>query len=84
MVKIFVVAGFEVAGVACCSTGTFEMGYLCNQYNPFTCRDANKYVFWDAFHPTEKTNKIISDHLIPGLLAMFSHWLLLSTTFICI
>ena len=73
MVKIFVVAGFEVAGVACCSTGTFEMGYLCNQYNPFTCSDANKYVFWDAFHPTEKTNKIITDHLIPGLLAKFSH-----------
>ncbi|XP_017974736.1 PREDICTED: GDSL esterase/lipase At2g04570 [Theobroma cacao] len=65
--------GFEVTGLACCSTGTFEMSYLCSQYNPFTCSDANKYVFWDAFHPTEKTNKIISDHLIPGLLAKFSH-----------
>ncbi|KAK8289785.1 hypothetical protein V6Z12_D07G215600, partial [Gossypium hirsutum] len=64
--------GFEVTGVACCSTGTFEMSYLCNQYNPFTCSDANKYVFWDAFHPTEKTNKIISDHLIPLLLAIAS------------
>ncbi|KAK8505937.1 hypothetical protein V6N13_002593 [Hibiscus sabdariffa] len=65
--------GFEETEVACCSTGTFEMSYLCSQYNPFTCSDANKYVFWDAFHPTEKTNKIISDHLIPPLLAMFSH-----------
>ncbi|GLT94097.1 hypothetical protein SLE2022_118560 [Rubroshorea leprosula] len=64
--------GFEVSGVACCSTGTFEMSYLCSKSNPFTCPDADKYVFWDAFHPTEKTNKIISDHLIPFLLATFS------------
>lgn len=63
--------GFEVTGVACCSTGTFEMSYLCNEHSPFTCKDANKYVFWDAFHPTEKTNRIISDHLIGGLLARF-------------
>ncbi|KAH7576675.1 hypothetical protein JRO89_XS01G0129600 [Xanthoceras sorbifolium] len=64
--------GFEVAEKACCATGTFEMSYLCNQQNPFTCTDASKYVFWDAFHPTEKTNKIISGHLIPQLLATFA------------
>ncbi|PON48503.1 Lipase [Parasponia andersonii] len=59
--------GFEVAGVACCSTGTFEMSYLCSEANPLTCGDANKYVFWDAFHPSEKTNHIISTSLIPLL-----------------
>ncbi|KAK4845489.1 hypothetical protein QYF36_005753 [Acer negundo] len=64
--------GFEVAGMACCATGTFEMSYLCNERNPFTCPDATKYVFWDAFHPTEKTNKIISDLIIPQLLATFA------------
>ncbi|XP_038703637.1 GDSL esterase/lipase At2g42990-like [Tripterygium wilfordii] len=63
--------GFQVAGVACCATGTFEMSYLCNQENPFTCMDANKYVFWDAFHPTERTNQIVSEHLIPELLSRF-------------
>ncbi|KAK7823105.1 gdsl esterase/lipase, partial [Quercus suber] len=52
-------AGFDAVGVACCSTGTFEMSYLCSEHNPLTCSDANKYVFWDAFHPTEKTNHII-------------------------
>ncbi|BFG26020.1 hypothetical protein CerSpe_122950 [Prunus speciosa] len=52
--------GFEVAEVACCATGTFEMSYLCNENNPYTCKDANKYVFWDAFHPTDKTNKILA------------------------
>ncbi|KAE8693400.1 GDSL esterase/lipase [Hibiscus syriacus] len=47
--------GFEEAEAACCGTGFFEISYLCGHMNPFTCSDANKYVFWDAFHPTEKT-----------------------------
>lgn len=63
--------GFEVVEKACCSTGTFEMSYLCSEKNPYTCIDANKYVFWDAFHPTEKTNRIASNFLIPKLLAAF-------------
>lgn len=57
-------AGFEVASVACCATGMFEMGYTCNQNNLLTCRDADKYVFWDAFHPTQKTNSIIADYVV--------------------
>ncbi|KAM7274599.1 hypothetical protein ACFE04_016465 [Oxalis oulophora] len=64
--------GFEVAEIACCATGLFEMGYMCNKDNLFTCPDANKYVFWDAFHPTEKTNRIISEHIIPRLKAYWS------------
>uniref|UniRef100_A0A5B6YV26 GDSL esterase/lipase n=2 Tax=Davidia involucrata TaxID=16924 RepID=A0A5B6YV26_DAVIN len=63
--------GFEVAAAACCATGMFEMGYLCDQYNPFTCTDANKYVFWDSFHPTEKTNRIISDYVVKHVLNVF-------------
>ncbi|PSS16114.1 GDSL esterase/lipase [Actinidia chinensis var. chinensis] len=63
--------GFEVASVACCATGMFEMGYMCDKYNPFTCNDASKYVFWDAFHPTEKTNRIISDHVVKRALRQF-------------
>ncbi|KAK2377325.1 GDSL Lipase/Acylhydrolase superfamily protein [Trifolium repens] len=63
--------GFEEAEKACCSTGTFEMSYLCSDKNPLTCKDTNKYVFWDAFHPTEKTNRIASNYLIPKLFATF-------------
>ncbi|XP_010270071.1 PREDICTED: GDSL esterase/lipase At4g26790-like [Nelumbo nucifera] len=63
--------GFESVAVACCGTGIFEAGYLCDQFNPFTCSDANKYVFWDSFHPTEKTNRIISGHLMNTSLAVF-------------
>ncbi|KAI5333844.1 hypothetical protein L3X38_023976 [Prunus dulcis] len=64
--------GFEDAATACCGTGLFEMSYMCNKITPFTCSDANKYVFWDSFHPTEKTNAIIADHVFRNCLAQFS------------
>ncbi|XAR56733.1 Triacylglycerol lipase [Bertholletia excelsa] len=63
--------GFDNAAIACCATGTVEMSYMCNRLNPFTCTDANKYVFWDSFHPTEKTNAIIADHTFKTSLAQF-------------
>lgn len=63
--------GFEKVAVACCATGMFEMGYMCDKYNPFTCTDANKYVFWDSFHPSEKTNNIVAHHVVTTSLAEF-------------
>ncbi|KAJ7960314.1 GDSL esterase/lipase [Quillaja saponaria] len=60
--------GFEVVEKACCATGTVEIGYLCNQQSPFTCPDASKYVFWDAFHPTDKTNHIVTNYLLENIL----------------
>ncbi|XP_056697502.1 GDSL esterase/lipase At4g26790 [Spinacia oleracea] len=56
--------GFEYADRGCCATGFVEMGYMCDQLNPFTCKDADKYVFWDAFHPTERTNGLVAAHLM--------------------
>lgn len=63
--------GYEEAALACCATGMFEMGYACDQFNLLTCRDASKFVFWDAFHPTEKTNAIIADHMMKTALHQF-------------
>ncbi|XP_073125983.1 GDSL esterase/lipase At4g26790 [Henckelia pumila] len=63
--------GFENTAVACCGTGMVEMSYLCNEHNPYTCSDANKYVFWDSFHPTEKTNAIIAEYAVQTSLAVF-------------
>ncbi|CAI9787808.1 unnamed protein product [Fraxinus pennsylvanica] len=63
--------GFQTAVTACCGTGTFEMGYQCNEFTPFTCTDANQYVFWDSFHPTEKTNFILADYAVKTSLAIF-------------
>ncbi|KAL0001583.1 hypothetical protein SO802_015364 [Lithocarpus litseifolius] len=63
--------GFDVTSVGCCATGMFEMGYACNQNNLLTCTDADKYVFWDAFHPTQKANSVISNYLVKTVLAGF-------------
>ncbi|KAF8077370.1 hypothetical protein N665_1043s0015 [Sinapis alba] len=63
--------GLEVSSSACCGTGLFEMGFLCGQDNPLTCSDANKFVFWDAFHPTERTNQIVSDYFFKHLKNLF-------------
>ncbi|CAM8887824.1 hypothetical protein QQ045_028143 [Rhodiola kirilowii] len=63
--------GFVNAAVACCATGMFEMGYMCNRFNRFTCSDASKYVFWDSFHPTEKANQIMAEHVVKNSLAQF-------------
>ncbi|KAJ9675068.1 hypothetical protein PVL29_024141 [Vitis rotundifolia] len=53
-------SGFEVASKGCCGTGTIESVLLCNRFNPFTCKDATNYVFWDSYHPTEKVYKVLS------------------------
>jgi len=59
-------AGLFEARKACCGTGLLEVAILCNLTSIGTCVDASKYVFWDSFHPTEATNKILMDHLIPA------------------
>ncbi|WCJ37475.1 GDSL esterase/lipase At2g04570 [Euphorbia peplus] len=60
--------GFEVTSMACCATGMYEMGYACSQSSMFTCTDADKYVFWDSFHPTQKTNQIIGNYVVKHVL----------------
>ncbi|XP_013455894.2 GDSL esterase/lipase At5g22810 [Medicago truncatula] len=57
--------GLFEARKACCGTGLLEVAILCNKISIGTCADASKYVFWDSFHTTEATNKILMDHLIP-------------------
>ncbi|XP_010266001.1 PREDICTED: GDSL esterase/lipase EXL3-like [Nelumbo nucifera] len=51
--------GFEEVKKGCCGTGTIEQGILCNELNPRTCTDVSKYVFWDSYHFTERTNKAL-------------------------
>ncbi|KAG5246165.1 hypothetical protein OIU78_021927 [Salix suchowensis] len=63
--------GFENAEVGCCGSGTFEMGIMCTPDHPLTCTDADKYVFWDAFHLTDRANQIISSYLFKDLKSNF-------------
>ncbi|KAF6173221.1 hypothetical protein GIB67_026916 [Kingdonia uniflora] len=63
--------GFDSVAVGCCGTGTIELSYLCKETSPFTCKDANKYVFFDAVHPSEKLYRIVADHLMKTTLSEF-------------
>ncbi|XP_058219740.1 GDSL esterase/lipase At5g45960-like [Rhododendron vialii] len=50
--------GYTEVNKGCCGTGVSEIGTQCNGTTSL-CSDADKYVFWDAAHPTQKTNEII-------------------------
>ncbi|KAJ3693324.1 hypothetical protein LUZ60_008804 [Juncus effusus] len=56
--------GFENSVLGCCGSGLAEVVVLCNEFSPFTCADASKYVFWDSTHPTERIYHIIADHFM--------------------
>ncbi|XP_057441711.1 GDSL esterase/lipase At2g04570-like [Lotus japonicus] len=64
--------GFESTSLACCATGMFEMGYACSRGSMFSCTDASKFVFWDSFHPTEKTNGIVAKYVMQHVLSHFA------------
>ncbi|XP_062198544.1 GDSL esterase/lipase At2g04570-like [Phragmites australis] len=63
--------GFDNAVQGCCGTGLFEAGYFCSLSTSFLCRNANKYVFFDAIHPTEKLYKLLADTVINTTLHVF-------------
>ncbi|CAO2814615.1 unnamed protein product [Amaranthus hypochondriacus] len=64
--------GFVEARKACCGTGLVETSYLCNSKSPGTCKNASEYVFWDGFHPSEATNRILSDDLTAAAISLIS------------
>ncbi|GJN26669.1 hypothetical protein PR202_gb14618 [Eleusine coracana subsp. coracana] len=60
--------GFDNALDPCCG-GSFPP-FLCigiaNSSSTSLCKDRSKYVFWDAFHPTEAANFIVAAKLLDG------------------
>ena len=60
--------GFNETEKGCCGTGKIEVGILCNPFSLDTCTNPSDYVFWDSYHPTEKTYHVLSslvlDHKI--------------------
>ncbi|GLJ08319.1 hypothetical protein SUGI_0086410 [Cryptomeria japonica] len=51
----------EVIDKGCCGTGRIEVGFLCNEFTPFTCPDASTYLFFDSVHLTQKAYQFISN-----------------------
>ena len=68
----FFFAGFESADEPCC--GGYFPPFICftakendqNKTSSILCEDRSKYVFWDAYHPTEASNIIIAKQLLDG------------------
>ncbi|OEL27274.1 GDSL esterase/lipase [Dichanthelium oligosanthes] len=57
--------GFETATQACCGQGRFNGMGLCTMMSSL-CADRDAYVFWDAFHPTERANRLIVQQFMSG------------------
>uniref|UniRef100_A0A453KHE3 GDSL esterase/lipase n=1 Tax=Aegilops tauschii subsp. strangulata TaxID=200361 RepID=A0A453KHE3_AEGTS len=65
------VAGFENADRGCCGTGMFEAGYFCSLSTSLLCTNPDKYVFFDAIHPTERMYNMLADKVMNTTLHVF-------------
>jgi hypothetical protein len=59
--------GFATAKDACCGQGPHNGLGLCTPLSNL-CADRSKYVFWDAYHPTERANRVIVSQFMSGSL----------------
>ena len=50
-------SGFEVTNAGCCGVGRNNGQITCLPFQT-PCGDRDKYLFWDAFHPTEAGNVV--------------------------
>ncbi|XP_047306883.1 GDSL esterase/lipase At5g33370-like [Impatiens glandulifera] len=57
--------GFTNARVACCGQGRFNGIGICTPFS-FLCPNRDEFVFWDAYHPTEKAAKFIAQQIMNG------------------
>jgi len=57
--------GFVTSRVACCGQGPYNGIGLCTPISNL-CPNRELNAFWDAFHPTEKANKIIVQQILRG------------------
>uniref|UniRef100_M8CU77 GDSL esterase/lipase n=1 Tax=Aegilops tauschii TaxID=37682 RepID=M8CU77_AEGTA len=63
--------GFENVARGCCGTGLIETTVLCGMDEAFTCQDADKYVFFDSVHPSQRTYKLLAEEIIKTALQEF-------------
>ncbi|KAH9299958.1 hypothetical protein KI387_011541, partial [Taxus chinensis] len=53
---------FKYVNQACCGIGKFGGFFICMPESP-VCRKEQYYLFWDAFHPTDRMLKQMADLL---------------------
>ncbi|GJX35131.1 GDSL esterase/lipase [Tanacetum coccineum] len=58
--------GFVETSKGCCGTGTFEYGITCKGLD--ACANRERYLFWDAVHPSDKMYKILADEALSSLI----------------
>ncbi|XP_020572795.1 GDSL esterase/lipase At1g74460-like [Phalaenopsis equestris] len=51
--------GFTNVTDPCCSIGNLRASLTCTPLSRL-CKDRSKYVFWDAYHPTERANAFMA------------------------
>lgn len=57
--------GFATAKIACCGQGPYNGIGLCTPASN-VCANRDAYAYWDAFHPTERANRIIVANFMHG------------------
>lgn len=57
--------GFVTSKVACCGQGPYNGIGLCTALSNL-CPNRDIYAFWDAFHPSERANRIIVRQILTG------------------
>ncbi|PNX85061.1 GDSL esterase/lipase, partial [Trifolium pratense] len=57
--------GFATSKTACCGQGPYNGIGVCTTSSNL-CPNRDLYAFWDAFHPTEKANKLIVEQIMSG------------------
>ncbi|KAG6509092.1 hypothetical protein ZIOFF_034483 [Zingiber officinale] len=57
--------GFVTSKIACCGQGPYNGIGLCTILSNL-CPNRDIYAFWDAFHPTERANRIIVSQFMTG------------------
>ncbi|CAI9759844.1 unnamed protein product [Fraxinus pennsylvanica] len=57
--------GFVTSKVACCGQGPYNGLGLCTGLSNL-CPNRDQYAFWDAFHPSEKANRLIGKQILTG------------------
>nr|ACF84513.1 unknown [Zea mays] len=62
--------GLTEVSRGCCGSGVIEVGQTCRGRR--TCGDPSKYLYWDAVHPTERTNQVIANMMMDSIGELYS------------